>query len=116
MLTSKRLFFSAIIFNIIFLVGCTGAPVKLGVSKDFVRSDYDMQNSKKISVSASGFQLLLFIPIAINSRHVRAYAAIEKQAGDGLIGDVKVRESWTYAFAGTVYTTTIEANVYPRKN
>ena len=104
-----------IILSLMLLQGCIGTPVKMGVSENFDRAAYDMENPKQLSISASGFQLLLFIPIAINSRHDRAYSAIESQAGDGLISDVQVTESWTYAFVGTVYKTTIDAKVYPRK-
>ncbi|WP_194436895.1 hypothetical protein [Vibrio fluminensis] len=68
-----------------------------------------------VSASASGFQLLLFIPININDRHERAFNEIKYQAGDGLIGNIQVKESWTYGFVGTQYTTTIVADVYPRK-
>lgn len=111
----KSYMFVAIISALLFLQGCAGNPINIGASKDFNRSDYDLENPKEVTVSASGFQLLLFIPIAINSRHERAYAAIEAQADDGLISDVQIKESWTYAFVGTVYKTTIMANVYPRK-
>lgn len=113
--TYKHYVSIAIITSLLLLQGCAGTPVNMGVSEDFNRSVYDMENPKKVSISASGFQLLLFIPISINSRHQRAYSAIEAQAGDGLISDVRVKESWTYAFVGTIYKTTIEANIYPRK-
>ena len=35
--------------------------------------------------------------------------------GRDYITNIKVEESWTYAFIGTVYTTTIKAMAYPRK-
>jgi len=104
-----------VIFYVALLQACTGTPVNMGVSNEFDRAAYDMDNPRKLSISASGFQLMLFIPIAVNNRHARAYGALEAQAGDGLISDGQVTESWRYAFAGTVYKTTIEANVYPRK-
>lgn len=106
---------AAFIASIIFLQGCAGTPVNMGVSKDFDRSIYDMENPRKETISASGFQLLLFIPISLNDRHQRAYSVLQQRAGDGLISDVQVQESWTYAFVGTIYKTTIEANIYPRK-
>lgn len=106
---------AVILSSLLILQGCAGTPVHMGASNDFDRTAFDMENPKKVAISASGFQLMLFIPIAINSRHERAYSAIEAQAGDGLISDVQVKESWSYAFVGTVYKTTIEANIYPRK-
>lgn len=110
-----KMFLTAIISSILFLQGCAGTPVSMGVTHGFDRAAYDMENPRKVSISTSGLQLLLFIPIALNDRHARAYSALEAQAGGGLISDVQVRESWTYAFVGTVYKTTIDANVYPRR-
>lgn len=104
-----------LLLGVLFLQGCTGLPVHMGVKQDVDLSQYDMDNPRPVTMSASGFQLLLFIPISVNSRQERAYAAIERMAGDGLVGDVKIKESWTYAFVGTVYKTTIEANIYPKK-
>lgn len=112
---SKSCMVIAVISIFLFLQGCNGNPVNLGVSSDFERLSYDMDKPKKVSITASGFQLLLFIPISINNRHERAYSVIKAQAGDGLISDVQIKESWTYAFVGTVYKTTIDANIYPRK-
>ncbi len=111
----KNFLVAIFIASILFLQGCAGTPVSLGVSDGFDRASYDMENPRKVTASARGFQLLLFIPISINDRHARAYSAIEAQAAGGLIADVSVRESWTYAFVGTIYRTTIEASVYPRK-
>lgn len=101
--------------GVIVLQGCSGVPVKMGVSAETDLAEYDLENPELKSISASGFQLALFIPIVVNNRHERAYAALQREAGDGLIGDVRITESWTYAFVGTVYKTTIHANVYPRK-
>lgn len=114
-MNSCRKLLIVIISSVVLLQGCAGTPVSMGVSNEFDRAAFDMENPRKLSISASGFQLLLFIPISINSRHARAYSALEAQAGEGLISDVQVTESWTYGFVGTVYKTTIDANVYPRK-
>jgi len=43
-----------------------------------------------------------------------AYDDLRAQAGDDLIADVKVTESWTWAFAGTIYRTTLDATAYPK--
>ncbi len=36
-------------------------------------------------------------------------------AGNDYITDIKIQESWTYAFVGTVYTTAYTAMAYPEK-
>lgn len=105
----------ALLTIIFVLTGCSGTPSEVGVQQTHDRSLYDLTKPSTITVTASGFQLLLFIPISINSRFERAYQSIERQANGGLIGDVKVKESWSYAFVGTIYKTTLEATVYPKK-
>ncbi len=93
--------------------GCSSGPIKLsGVTNT---QSVDTAKGRQISASASGFQLLLLIPININSRHERAFESLKSQAGGDQIADIKIRESWAYAFVGTVYTTTIEATAFPRK-
>ena len=115
MMNSYKHYLSSVIISALLLLqGCAGTPVSIGVSKDFDRSLYDMDNPKQATVTASGLQLLYFIPININSRHARAYSMIETQAEDGLVSDIQIQESWVYAFAGTVYKTTMKANIYPR--
>ena len=94
------------------LVGCSGTPVYIeSVSPKLYENVKD--KGREISASASGFQLLLFIPIDINDRQERAYGQLKAQAGGGYITDVKIKESWTYAFVGTSYKTTMTATVYP---
>ena len=104
---------------LILLQGCSGRPVKMGVTSDFKRSAYDMQHPKSVTATVSGFQLLIFIPIlgwdSVNTRHFKAYKKIEAQAGNGLIGDVQIKESWTYGFIGAFYETRLVANIYPLK-
>ena len=56
------------------------------------------------------------IPIKINGRQARAYEELKNAAGSDYITDVKIQESWTYAFLGTVYHTTLTATAYPAKN
>jgi hypothetical protein len=93
-------------------VGCSGKPITIQTPEM-----KNIEGSKGVvtSASASGFQLLLFIPIDINDRHERAYQLLKAQAGNGYITDVKVEESWTYAFVGTSYKTTLTATVYPKE-
>jgi hypothetical protein len=58
----------------------------------------------------------LFIPIAVNGRQAEAYEKLKQAAGNDLITDIKIEESWTYAFVGTIYHTTLTATAYPDKN
>ncbi|MDO6386727.1 hypothetical protein [Uliginosibacterium sp. 31-12] len=95
------------------LGACASPVVKLGSVSSL--EQIDTSKGEKLTASASGFQLLLFIPIAVNGRQRNAYDNLLEQAGDRLLTDVKITESWTYAFIGTVYTTTIEATAYPKR-
>ena len=97
-----------------FIVGCSGTPVYIETPNP-VAYEGSKDKGREISASASGFQLLLFIPIDINERHEQAYQMLKAQAGNGYITDVKVKESWTYALVGTVYKTTMSATLYPKE-
>lgn len=97
--------------------GCTGAPVAFNAANQQLETaNVDFSNGRNLSASASGFQLLLLIPININDRQERAFQILRGQAGDAYITDIKIKESWTWAFVGTVYKTTIEAKAYPYKH
>ncbi len=111
-----RLTISLVFITVFFIAGCAGKPIRVGtVDQQLDNTNIDFTRGRSISASASGFQLLLFIPISINDRHERAYQILRGQASNDYITNVKIKESWTYAFVGTVYTTTIEAMAYPRK-
>lgn len=98
------------------LVACSGAPIKTGIANQRIdATNVDYSKGRKISASASGFQLLLLIPISINDRQERAYRMLLSQAGGDYVTDIKINESWTYALVGTVYKTTLEAMAYPQK-
>ena len=98
----------------VWLSGCAGKPITFK-SVD-PKSYADVKDKgRTITASASGFQLLLLIPMGINTRHESAYGQLLAQANGDYITDVKIEESWTYAFVGTVYTTTITATAYPKK-
>ena len=116
MKTLSRLTISIVFIAIFFIIGCAGKPIKVGqIDQQFSNTKVDFTRGRSIEASASGFQLLLFIPIAINNRHERAYTLLRAQAGHDYITDINVQESWTYAFVGTVYKTTIKAMAYPQK-
>jgi hypothetical protein len=98
------------------LAACSGAPIKTGATNQRIdAAEIDFSKGRKISASASGFQLLLLIPISINDRHERAYRTLLSQAGSDYVTDIKINESWTYALVGTMYKTTLEAMAYPQK-
>lgn len=97
------------------LAGCSGAPINTGEANQYTGSaNIDTYRGRKISATASGFQLLLFIPISVNSRQERAWNQLLAQAGGDYVTNIKINESWTYGFVGTVYRTTLEATAYPR--
>ncbi len=96
----------------IFLLSCSGQPIKIASVND--QKTIDKTRGRKISAEAGGFQLLLLIPIRVNSRHERAYKALLDQAGTDAVTDVTIKESWAYGFIGTTYWTEIEAMAYPR--
>ena len=107
-----KLLMGAFIISMLF-VGCAGQPIRVGFL-DPSMGTIDFTKGRPISADAGGFQLLLFIPISINDRQAVAYGRLQSQAGTDYITDVKIKESWTYALVGTIYTTTIEAMAYPR--
>jgi hypothetical protein len=88
------------------LVGCSGAPVRLAPSPGHPPAQ---GIAHEISASACGFQLLLLIPISINSRQRRANQELKEQAAGDYITDIKIEESWFYGFVGTGYCTTLTA-------
>jgi hypothetical protein len=102
-------------FSIVLLgalsVGCAGHPVQF---HNAVPAGIDRSGARQVEGSASGLQLLHFIPIGTNSRHARAYQQLLAEAGDAYVTDVKMREGWWYALVGTIYRTTFQATAYPK--
>jgi hypothetical protein len=99
----KRL---AIIIAALLMGACAGTPVSLG---NRVSGPIPTGQERVITAEACGFQLLLFIPIAVNGRMESAYKSLQEQAAGDFITDVQVQERWTYAFVGTVYCTGLRA-------
>ena len=98
------------------LAACSGAPIRTGVSNQRIDTEnIDYSKGRRVTASASGFQLLLLIPISINNRHERAYRTLLAQAGSDYVTDIKIEESWTYALVGTIYKTKLQAMAYPQK-
>ena len=90
-------------------MACTSVPVRLESSRGNIPPG---REGRPIQARACGFQLLLLIPIGINSRQQRAYRALERQAPNEVIRQISVKERWTYAFVGTVYCTEFSAYAY----
>lgn len=88
------------------LAGCAGKPVQLGSR---VAGTVPTGETREISAEACGFQLFLFIPIAVNGRLESAYSMLEAKAGGDFITDVEVQERWTYGLVGTSYCTELRA-------
>lgn len=99
-----------VVMAILMLSGCAGTPVTIN---SVPAQQVDLKNGRSISADACGFQLLLLIPISINSRLENAYTDLLNKAGKDRIGNVSIEESWIYAFVGTVYCTRLEAMAYP---
>ncbi len=91
------------------LSGCAGNPITV---KSFPSSEINKAESRNIIAEACGFQLLLFIPISINSRLERAFTQLQQMAGNDKLAALSIEEYWRYAFVGTVYCTRLEATAY----
>lgn len=88
------------------LVACTGTPARLG-SPSLTPNAKGV--AREISASSCGFQLLLFIPIAVNGRLAQATRDLNAEAAGDYITNVRVQESWFYGLVGTGYCTTLKA-------
>ena len=95
------------------LSGCVGEVMRVGPVTDM--GSIDRTRGRRISAQATGLQLFAVLPIGTNSRHAEAFEDLREQAGNDVIADVSLRESWYYAVFGTVFTTAMEATAYPRK-
>ncbi len=111
MQATRRILVLASLLVALACAGCAGKSVALGSAPT---ASYDRTQGRPVSGSASGFQLLLLIPIQINDRHERAYESLLAAAGGDVVTDVRVQESWTYAVIGTIYKVQMDAVAYPR--
>lgn len=99
----------------VLLASCSGTPVRLGSADQYAGPiDTHASTGRPVKASANGFQLLLFIPININDRHERAFQLLRAQAGNDYLTNIAIEESWTWAFVGTVYKTTLSGIAYRR--
>lgn len=106
---------SILISSLVVLTACNGTPARLGSTTVDAPQNVDFSKGRPISAHACGFQLLSFIPIAINRRMQNANEDLIAQASGDYISEVKITESWKYAFVGTVFCTELSAMSYPHK-
>lgn len=111
MKTMRKTSWAVLLAFFIVSAGCAGVPVNFNSMPE---QPHDVTRGRTVSGSACGFQLLLIIPISINDRAKRAYSQLAAAAGGDYVTDIKVNETWTYAFVGTVYCTEMEAMAYPK--
>jgi len=111
----KKMANTALIFAMVLLIAsCSGTPVKFDQPASATPGQqYDMSHGRTATGQACGFQLLLLIPIVTNQRAAMAYQSLKSQAGNGYLTDIRVQETWTYAFVGTLYCTVMEGTIYP---
>jgi uncharacterized lipoprotein YehR (DUF1307 family) len=108
---------TAFILTCFMLSGCAGESINFAElnSKKPDLNKIDFNNGRDIVAKASSFQLFLFIPIGVNSRHEKAFQRLKDIGGNDYITDIQIQESWSYAFVGTAYKTKIKARAYPYK-
>ena len=91
----------------VYLTGCSGKPVTFN-SVDPKLYANNKGEGRTISAEASGFQLLLFIPIGVNDRTERAYAdAIRSVPGATGLINVTYSEDWFWWVIGTNRIVTV---------
>jgi hypothetical protein len=89
---------------------CTSTPVRFDTQNESISPE---AHGRPVEAQSCGFQLLLLIPIMINSRADRAYQQLKFQTSGEILADFKVSESWFYGLVGTGYCTKILATAYP---
>ena len=102
------------LFKVIFLTvfavyftGCAGKPVSFTSVDPKLYADKKAEG-RTISGEASGFQLLLFIPMGLNSRSERAYEnALKSVPGATSLINVTYSEDWYWWIIGTAKSVTV---------
>lgn len=100
-----------IAFAALLVCGCSGNPISV---KSVTAKDVDMTSGRTITGEGCGFQLLLFIPIQINTRLQRAFDELNQKAGKDMIANLNIEEDWTYGLVGTLYCTKLKATAYQK--
>lgn len=100
---------SALVLTLLF-AACSSTPV--AVPSDAMRPDERVVGT--VHASAGGFQLLQLFPLGMNSRFEtaldRAKAEVSKYGGDARLANVKVWESWYWAWIGVGHTFHVDGD------
>jgi hypothetical protein len=67
------------------------------------------------ATTKTGIMLLQLIPIGQNNKIERAMQLLMKEKGGDALTDVKIRESWFWAYVLNGYSVKIEAKVLKKK-
>ena len=93
--------------------GCVGTKVHFA---DAPVDKLDLARGYKVTGRASSLHLFGFIPVGLNNRQVNAYERLKEEAGNDYLTDIKIQDSWKFAFIGEKYGTTLTATAYPDKD
>lgn len=85
-----------------FLISCSSSTVYIPASKVV---NAKIKKVAPVSGESCGFQLLVLIPIGINSRQRIAYYEMVAQAQGNPVSSISMEESWYYGLVGTGYCT-----------
>jgi len=91
--------------------GCASDPITI---KSYQAKDLILTSGHQVSSEACGFQLLMLIPIKINSRYERAFDDLIELAPNEAITSLSIQEDWTYCYVGTLYCTKLRATAYKK--
>lgn len=103
---SKTLRMVVMALATVMLGACEGVPIKLGSDAGPVLAG---ANAIQLEAKSCGFQLLLFIPINVNTRHAHAWQALQAKAHGKALTDIKLKDEWFWGGVGTIYCTTLAA-------
>jgi hypothetical protein len=92
---------------------CKGTPVFID---NGVPPGIDRSQARTVEGDAWGYQLLLFLPLGVNTRHARAWQELLDKAGDAYVTNVQLKEGWRWGVIGTFYHSTFRATAYPRRS
>ena len=90
--------------------GCQSAPVTYAAP---AAGTFDPGAGRPVAIGACGVQLFGVIPIRTNSRQKRAYEALQRNAPNSVLVDVRQQERWYYIGVGNLFRTSLSATAYP---
>jgi len=90
--------------------GCQSVPVTYEAP---AAGTFDATAGKQVAIGGCGVQLFGVIPIRTNSRQKRAYDALQRNAPNSVLVDIRQQERWSYIFVGNLFCTSLSATAYP---